>query len=132
MRGEGGEIVGVMIHVVTIGDLAGATVTAAIVRDDAIAVLEEEHHLRVPVVGGEWPAVGEDDGLAGTPVFVEDFGAVFGGDGGHGNSPIEDESRTKSTIASAIPLGASLQRGKISGLEVDRIDLVDELAVLLG
>ena len=45
------EIVGVVVEVVTVGDLAGAAVAAAVVSDDAIAVIEEEQHLRVPIVG---------------------------------------------------------------------------------
>ena len=56
---------------------------AAIVRDDAIALVEKEHHLVVPVVGAERPAMMEDDGLALAPVLVEDLGAVLGGDNRH-------------------------------------------------
>ena len=36
---------------------------AAVVGDDPVAVLEEEHHLRVPVVGAQRPAVVEHDRL---------------------------------------------------------------------
>ena len=86
MRGEGGQVVGVVVHVMAVGGLRGAAVAAAVMGDDAIALLEEEQHLVVPVVGGERPAVAEDDGLAGTPVLVEDLDAVFGGDGGHVDS----------------------------------------------
>jgi hypothetical protein len=51
---------------------------AAVMRDHAIALREEEHHLRVPVVGAQRPAVMEDDRLRvlGAPVLVEDLGAV--------------------------------------------------------
>jgi hypothetical protein len=41
----------IMIHVVAGGHLRGATVTAPVVCNNAIAVGEEEQHLRVPVVG---------------------------------------------------------------------------------
>ena len=51
--------------------------------DDAVALLEEEQHLRVPVVGAERPAVMEDDRLPGAPVLVEDLRAVLRGDGAH-------------------------------------------------
>ena len=80
---ELGEIVGVVVHVVAVPGLAGAAVAAAVVRDDAIALLAEEEHLGVPGVGGEGPAVREGDGLSGAPVFVVDGGAVFGGDVRH-------------------------------------------------
>src|SRR5271169_2495900 len=51
---------------------------AAVMRDDAIAVLKEEQHLRIPVVAAQWPAVMEHDGLGRlrSPVLVEDFRAV--------------------------------------------------------
>ena len=45
------EIVGVVVEVVAVGDLAGAAVAAAVMSDDAIAVIEEKQHLRVPIVG---------------------------------------------------------------------------------
>jgi hypothetical protein len=32
--------------------LGGAAMAAPVVRDDAIAVLQKEHHLRVTIVGG--------------------------------------------------------------------------------
>src|SRR5262245_40616106 len=84
MRGHRGEVVGVVIHVVAIGNLAGAAVAAAIMGDDAKAVIEEEKHLRVPIVGRQRPAMAEDDGLARAPILVEDLDAVLGGDDGHG------------------------------------------------
>ena len=77
---------GVMIHIVPFGHLAGAAVTPAVMGDDAETFQDEIHHLGVPVVRAERPAVVEDDGLGvlGTPVLVEDFNAVRGGDVGHG------------------------------------------------
>jgi hypothetical protein len=51
-----------MIHVVPIRGLRRAPMTAAIVRDHAIAVFEKEHQLSIPVVGRWRPAVGEHDG----------------------------------------------------------------------
>jgi hypothetical protein len=76
LRGQRRQVIGVMIHVVSVGDLRGSAMTAAVVRDDAIAVVEEEQHLRVPVVGRQRPAVGEHDRLSLAPVLVENFGAV--------------------------------------------------------
>ena len=51
MRRHRGEVIGVVIHVVAVGDLAGATVAASVMSDDAIAVIEEEQHLCIPVIG---------------------------------------------------------------------------------
>ena len=74
-----------MIHVVAVADLAGAAMAAAVMGDDAKAVVEEEQHLRVPVVGRQRPAMAEHDRLTLAPVLVEDLDAVLGRDGGHGN-----------------------------------------------
>ena len=63
VRGQGGQVVGVVVHVVAVAGLGGAAVAAAVVRDDAVTVLQEEHHLGVPVVGRQRPAVAEDDRL---------------------------------------------------------------------
>lgn len=83
MGGKGREIVGVVIHVMAAAGLGGAAVAAPVVGDDAIAVCEEEQHLRVPVVRRQRPAVAEHDGLPPAPVLVEDLDAVLGGDRGH-------------------------------------------------
>lgn len=56
---------------------------APVVRDDSIALLTEEQHLRVPVERAERPAVTEYNGLSLAPVFVIDLCAVFGGDCRH-------------------------------------------------
>ena len=57
------KIVGVVIEVVTIEYLAGAAVAAAIMGNHAIALLEEEQHLVIPIVARQRPAVAELDGL---------------------------------------------------------------------
>ena len=80
-----GEVVGVVVHVVAVGGLRGAAVAAPVVGDDPVAVLQEEQHLVVPVVGRQRPAMAEHDRLTLTPVLVEDLGAVVRGDGGHLN-----------------------------------------------
>ncbi len=77
---------GVVIHVVAVRHLARASVAAPVDPDDPIAVLDEEQHLRVPVVGREGPAVMEDDGLTVTPILVEDLDTIFGRDCAHGIS----------------------------------------------
>src|SRR6267143_862076 len=72
-----------MIHVMAAAGLGGATMAAPVVGYDTIAVLEEEQHLRIPIIGRERPAVAEHDGLTFAPVLVEDLNAVFGGDRVH-------------------------------------------------
>jgi len=52
MGGQGRQVVGVVIHVVPVARLRRAAVAAAVVSDDTKPVLEEEEHLRVPIVGG--------------------------------------------------------------------------------
>jgi hypothetical protein len=83
VRGQGGQVVGVVVHVVALTHLGRAAVSAPVVGDHPVAMPEEVHHLGVPVVGRQGPAVAEDDRLAGTPVLVEDFGAVGSRDGRH-------------------------------------------------
>ena len=84
--GEG--IGGIMVHGVAIADLGRAAVSAPIMGDDAIAILNEEQHLGIPVVGGQRPAMVEHDrlGILRTPVLEEDFDAVLGRYDGHGLS----------------------------------------------
>src|SRR5262245_47676256 len=82
-----GDVRGIGVHVMTVCSLAGTPMAATVVCYHAIAVLEEEEHLIVPIVTTQRPAVMEDDGLCvlWAPILVEDFGAVFGGDRGHWN-----------------------------------------------
>ena len=86
---EDGKIVGVVIEVVTIEHLTGAAVAAAIVGNHAIALLEDEQHLVIPIVARQRPAVAEHDGLTLAPVLVEDFDAVFCLDGAHGRLGVQ-------------------------------------------
>ena len=81
-----GDVGGIVVHVVTVADLARPAVPAPVMGDDAIALPDEIEHLRVPVVGAERPAVVEDDGLGvlRAPVLVEDLDTVLSGDRGHG------------------------------------------------
>lgn len=51
MFDDGKGIGGVMIHIVPVAHLLRPAVAAAVMRHDAITVLYEEQHLRVPVVG---------------------------------------------------------------------------------
>src|ERR1700733_14657362 len=85
--GEGREIVRVGIHVVAVPGLGGTAVASPVGRYDSITPLAEKHHLGVPVVRGERPAVAEHDGLACSPVLVENLRTIFGGNCGHVFSP---------------------------------------------
>ena len=88
MGGQRGQVVGVVVHVVTVAGLRGAPVPAPVMGDDAVAVLQEEQHLGVPVVGRQRPAVAEDDRLARAPVLVEDLRAIGRGDRAHALPPL--------------------------------------------
>ena len=88
MRRHRREIVGIMIHVVAVADLARAAVAAPVMRDDAIAVIEEEQHLRVPIVRRQRPAMAEHDRLPLAPILVKNVDPVLRGDDGHVLPPI--------------------------------------------
>jgi hypothetical protein len=88
VRRQRREVVGIVIHVVAVPDLARAAVAAPVMRDDAEAMVHEEQHLRVPIVGRKRPAVAEHDRLPAAPILVEDLDAVLGGDRRHGNDPV--------------------------------------------
>jgi hypothetical protein len=77
MRRQSRKVVRIVIHVMAVARLGGSAVAAAVMRYDAIAVIEEEQHLCVPVVGRQRPAMAEYDGLTFAPVLVEDLNAVF-------------------------------------------------------
>src|SRR5262249_38929122 len=80
----------------------------AIMSDDAKAAVQEEQHLRIPVVGRQRPTMAEDDGLSRTPVFVEYVGAVFRGDRGHREPPASlncvdrAKNRTKGSAGASV------------------------------
>src|SRR5438270_176825 len=93
MRSEHRKIVGVVIHIVSVAGLAGASVTAPVMCDDAIAVIQEEHHLRVPVVARKRPTVRENDRLAAAPILVIELRAVFRRDGTHGSGSFSIRKR---------------------------------------
>ena len=79
MCGDCREIVGIMVHVVAIAGLSGAAMAAPVMSDDPVALAKEEQHLGVPIISRERPAMAEHDGLSLTPILVENFDAVLGG-----------------------------------------------------
>src|SRR5262249_51701532 len=58
---------------------------APVMSNDSIPLPEEVEHLSVPVIGAQWPAMMEDDGLRvlGAPVFVEDRHPIVRGHRAH-------------------------------------------------
>src|SRR5882672_7667356 len=83
MRRQPRKIVCIVIHIVAGTCLGGSAVAAAVMGYDAIALLEEEQHLRVPVIGRQRPAMTENDGLTFAPVLVKNLRAVLGCDRTH-------------------------------------------------
>jgi hypothetical protein len=85
MLDDGGSVGGVVVHVMTIAHLRRAAMAASIMGDDAVSLVEEIEHLRVPIVRAQRPPMVEDDRLSilGAPVLVIDFRAVIAGDHAH-------------------------------------------------
>ena len=79
-----GHVVGILVHVVAVPGLVRTAMAAAVMGDNAVAVSAEEHHLGVPGVGRERPAMREQDRLPIAPVLIENLRAVLGGDHAHG------------------------------------------------
>ena len=71
----------------------------AVVRDAAIAVAGEEHHLVFEGIGAEGPAVAEDDRLTFAPVLVVNLGSVLGGESRHMDPPSWCGFRTSAEMA---------------------------------
>src|SRR4029453_16455804 len=74
---ERSEVICIGVHFVAGPRLRRPPMSAPVVRDAAIAVSSKKHHLRVPRVGGQRPAVTEDDRLPGAPVLKVDLRPVF-------------------------------------------------------
>jgi hypothetical protein len=83
MCGQHRQVVGVVIHVMAIAGLGGTTMSAAVVGDDPITLLQEEQHLRIPVIAREGPAVAEHDRLSLAPILIVDLGSIGGRDRWH-------------------------------------------------
>src|SRR5437879_13220255 len=77
------RIIRVSVRLIAGPRLGGGPVPSPVMRNDAIAMLPKEQHLRVPVVRGQRPTVREDDRLARSPILVVDLRAVFGSNCGH-------------------------------------------------
>jgi hypothetical protein len=62
MSGKRRQVVGVMIQVMPVTGLRRAAMSATVVSYDSIAVIEKKHHLRVPIIGRQRPAVAKTFG----------------------------------------------------------------------
>jgi hypothetical protein len=51
--------------------------------NDAIAKSKKKHHLGIPIVCGQGPAVVEEQRLPCAPILVKDLGTVLGDDRAH-------------------------------------------------
>src|SRR5215831_18293600 len=107
MRGDRREVVGVMVHVMTGATLAGAAMAAAVMGDNAEAVIEEEQHLRIPIVRRQRPTVAEHNRLARAPILIEYLGAVLGRNRRHTKSPVHRIARTAQASAGILALPRS-------------------------
>ncbi|GHS82204.1 hypothetical protein PAGU2196_30380 [Pseudomonas sp. PAGU 2196] len=76
------DVIGIVIHVVSIPDLAGSPMTTPVVCYNPETVSQEKEHLRVPIVRAKRPSVVEKDylGIAWPPVFVKYFNTVLRSD----------------------------------------------------
>jgi len=83
MRRQSRQVVGIMVHIVAVGGLGRAAMATAVMGDDAIAMMQEEQQLRVPIIGRHRPAVAKHDRLARTPVLVKDLHTILGGNRWH-------------------------------------------------
>src|ERR1700736_4014929 len=77
------------VHLVAGNGLCGAAMSAAVMGNHAVSALKKEHHLSVPVVCRERPAMMEEQRLASAPVLVKNLTAVFCGDRCHGMTSLD-------------------------------------------
>src|SRR5713226_5612057 len=87
MCSEFGEVIRIVIHIVSVAGLARSSVTSPIMGDDAIAMIQEKHNLGIPVIRTKWPAVTKHNRLSFAPVLVIDLCSVFCRDCRHKTSP---------------------------------------------
>jgi hypothetical protein len=64
---------------VAVGGLSRAAVATTIMGDNAIAMLQEEQHLIVPMVRAERLTMAEDNRLSVAPVLIKDCRAILRG-----------------------------------------------------
>src|SRR5450759_4539625 len=97
------EVVGIGVHIVATPWLARPAMATTVVGDAAIAVGGQEHHLSLPAIRTEGPAVAEHQRLSCccAPVLVIDVRTVFGRDRAHRLSPLPSTD-SRSPLSRAI------------------------------
>lgn len=91
--GQRRQIVGIGVHLVAGPRLAGPAMASAVVPDGAVAAGCNEHHLRLPGIGAERPAMAEQHGLPLAPALVVDLRSVGCGDRAHVMTSLRDVDR---------------------------------------
>src|SRR6266478_3141878 len=91
------QVIGIRIHVVAIPRLARTSMAAAVVGNNAIAVLSEEQHLCIPGVCVQRPSMRKNDRRPCAPIFVENRGSIFGFDRIHLSFSLLFSLRSEST-----------------------------------
>src|ERR1700681_4004878 len=74
----------VCVHLVAGNGLCGSSMSATVMSDHAVSPVEKEHHLSVPVVCRERPAMVEEQRLASAPVLEVNLCSVLRRDRRHG------------------------------------------------
>src|SRR5258708_38681154 len=88
MCGQRRQVVSIMIHVMAATGLGGTAMSAPVVGYDAITLVEEEQHLRVPIIRRKRPAMAKHDGLPFAPILVINLRSVFRHDRAHVAPPL--------------------------------------------
>lgn len=72
------EVVGIIVHVVSILGLSRSSIATPIMCDNTVAVFSKERHLIFPIVTAQRPAMGEGDDIAlwVAPVLIEELGSI--------------------------------------------------------
>src|SRR3979409_657324 len=87
MCGQRRQVAGVVLHVMTAIGSVGTSMSPRVFGYCTIAGVEEEHHLPVPIIGRQRPAVAKHNGLTFAPVLVVNLRPVFSRNRRHKCSP---------------------------------------------
>ncbi|PAV69549.1 hypothetical protein WR25_24848 [Diploscapter pachys] len=83
-----GQIVGERVVIIAAPRLTRPSEPTPVIGDRAEARVRQRHHLRVPAVRRQRPAMDQDHGPARAPVLDVNIGAVARFDIGHGDHPL--------------------------------------------
>src|SRR5947199_8449804 len=73
MIGYGLQIVGIVVHVVSVAGLSRAPMSAPISCNDAETFAVEKKHLSVPVIGRQRTAVAEHEWLPYASILIDEY-----------------------------------------------------------